>query len=246
MSHQFIDGTIFHKRTAPKEHQFKYNFCMLDFDVKEYENLNEPSLFSLDRFNLFSFYSKDHFGENKNFYRNTLELLSKFGLHKPDTLRFITLPRICGFVFNPISVVVLITKNIPTHLLAEVHNYNGGRIVYYVELEKQGNFYSGNSSKDMYVSPFFDRIGAYSFKLKYTQEEFLLQVNLFENDSKVLSSTLQGTYLPYNNQTIRQLFFKHTFLTLWVVTRTIYQSLKLKLKGLQWYNPTPIDQTRRY
>ncbi len=52
-------------------------------------------------------------------------------------MRFLTLPRVLNFVFNPISVLVLFDEESnPRHILAEVHNYNGGRVVYCVKLEK--------------------------------------------------------------------------------------------------------------
>jgi len=61
----------------------------------------------------------------------------------------------------------------------------------------------------------------------------------------MLSSTFVGKSLVFNDVNIISLFFRHTLLTFWVVTRTIWQSLKLKLKGLKWNGPEAIDQTRR-
>ena len=46
--------------------------------------------------------------------------------------------------------------NKPKNMLAEVHNYNGGRVVYPIELTNyKDNKYKGKIKKDMYVSPFF-------------------------------------------------------------------------------------------
>jgi len=247
MSHQFIDGKIIHNRFGPKKHNFVYNFFMVDIDLQSFSTLQKPSLFSINSFNLFSFYTQDHFGKSEDFLENVDQLLSQFSISKENiTLRFLTLPRISGFVFNPISVVLILKDNIPTQMLAEVHNYNGGRVVYNVPLVEKNGKYHGTSNKDMYVSPFFDRIGDYEFNIVYTQEKFLLEVILFENSLKVLTTKLIGTSKEFSNNSIKRLFLKHTFLTLWVVTRTLWQSLKLKLKGLQWNSPLAIDQTRRY
>jgi hypothetical protein len=85
-----------------------------------------------------SLQSFDHFGTSTDFFKNIEELLKKFHLKATKKMRFITLPRVLNFVFNPISVLVLFDEqNLPTHILAEVHNYNNGRIVYPVKLEKK-------------------------------------------------------------------------------------------------------------
>lgn len=245
MSHKFIEGTIFHKRISPKEHKFKYKFFMLDINMSSFEKLDN-SYFSINSFNLFSFNTKDHFGKSDNFKENIKTLLKKYSIEPTDKMRFITLPSILGYVFNPISVLVLFKKNTPTYMIAEVHNYNGGRVIYPVKLESSDNkHFKGVSLKDMYVSPFFKRDGKYEFDLIYTDNKFLIRINLFENEKKMLTSTFVGESLVFNERSILSLFFKHTLLTVWVVTRTVWQSLKLKLKGLKWNKPIIQDQVRR-
>lgn len=246
INHQFLDGTIYHKRFKPKTHQFKYKFFMVDIDINSFDSLKENSLFSYNKFNLFSFYTKDHFGESSDFLENISSVLEKFDLKPTSKMRFITLPRIAGFVFNPISVLLFLEDDKPVYMLAEVHNYNGGRVVYPVELSSFDNrIYSGKTRKDMYVSPFFKREGDYEFDIVYYDDTFQLVIKLFEDDTKVLISNLSTRSKEFSKSVSLELFFKHTFLTFWVITRTIYQSFKLKLKGLKWTNPVPQDQTKR-
>jgi len=137
IQHNYLDGSIFHKRFHPKNHNFKYKFFMMDIDLNSFESLNKNKLFSYNSFNLFSFFTKDHFGKSEDFLKNVDELLNKYKIEKTSKMRFITLPRILGFVFNPISVLILFEKNKPTFMFAEVHNYNGGRVVYPVELKEK-------------------------------------------------------------------------------------------------------------
>lgn len=245
MSHKFIEGTIFHKRVSPKKHDFQYKFFMLDIDMSSFDKLDND-YFSINSFNLFSFNTKDHFGKSKDFKENIRALLKQYSIKASEKMRFITLPSILGYVFNPISVLVLFEKDVPSYILAEVHNYNGGRVIYPVKLESNDNkHFKGTSSKDMYVSPFFKRDGKYEFDLSYTDDKFSIGVTLFENDEKMLTSTFIGDALVFNKNNIISLFFRHTLLTVWVVTRTVWQSLKLKLKGLKWNKPITQDQIRR-
>ena len=181
-----------------------------------------------------------------NFKENIKDLLQEYDLEPTQKVRFITLPSIVGYVFNPISVLLLFENDKPSTMIAEVHNYNGGRVIYEVQLETNDNkHYKGITKKDMYVSPFFKRDGRYEFDLIYTNENFSIGINLFEDDIKMLTSTFVGKSLVFNEKNIISLFLRHTLLTFWVVTRTIWQSLKLKLKGLKWNGPEAIDQIRR-
>lgn len=246
MSHRYFEGEIYHKRFMPKTHDFTYPFFMIDIALDELGTLSHR-FFSLEKFNIFSFRSRDHFGSHEDFKENVNELLQKFSLEPTPGMRFITLPRIFNFVFNPISMLILFDGNTPTHLLAEVHNYNGGRIVYPVILTQSGaGRFEGESDKDMYVSPFLKRIGRYRFEIEYTPEKLLCSIRYSDGDDKVLQATLRAASRPFHSSVTRSLLWRHSFLTLKVVTRTLWQTLLLKLKGLAWFEPTPLDQIRRY
>ncbi len=246
MSHHFFEGTVYHKRYTPKVHEFSYPFYLLDIDISMLESLKEK-LFSLEGFNLFSFKSKDHFGQSEHFRKNVQELLQKFDLSPTEKMHFITLPRVLNFVFNPISVLILFNDEQPTHLFAEVHNYNGGRVVYPIELSKKTKIrYEGQSMKDMYVSPFLQREGEYRFTLEYEAKKMMLKIDLYEESAKKLTASFSGTARTFDNATLMKLFARHAFITLAVVTRTLWQTFKLWRKDLTFYSPTPSDTIRRY
>jgi len=245
MSHKFQEGMIYHKRYFPKKHDFAYKFFMIDIDMNSFEKLDNK-YFSKNKFNLFSFNTKDHFGKNEDFKENIKELLEKYSIKATKEMRFITLPSILAYVFNPISVLLLFEENKPTFMIAEVHNYNGGRAIYPLKLDsKDKKHYKGKILKDMYVSPFLKAEGKYEFDLTYEHNKFSIGIKLFEEDKKILTSTFVGNSLVFNEKSIISLFFRHTLLTFWVVTRTIWQSLKLKLKGLKWNKPRSCDQIKR-
>jgi DUF1365 family protein len=246
MSHSFFEGAVYHKRYTPKVHEFTYPFYLLDIDLSLLDRLKNR-LFSLEGLNLFSFRSKDHFGQSEDFMQNVEALLQEFGLTPSENMHFMTLPRVANFVFNPISVLILFHENTPTHLFAEVHNYNGGRVVYPVKLEiKKNDVCEGKVMKDMYVSPFLETKGEYRFTLQYQETKMSLQVDLYEEGNKKLTASFRGRAKPFKSTTVAKLFARHSFLTFWVVTRTLWQTLKLWRKGLTWYSPTAEDQIRRY
>ena len=246
MSHHFFEGTVYHKRFSPKVHEFTYPFYVLDIDLSLLKTLKNK-LFSLEGFNLFSFKSKDHFGKNKDFMKNVDGLLEEFGLSASEEMHFVTLPRVVNFVFNPISVLILFKEHVPSYMLAEVHNYNGGRVVYPVQLSStDGKSFKGQVPKDMYVSPFLETSGVYRFLFRQEEEKMVLKVDLYEKNEKKLTASFSGHSRPFESKTVAKLFVKHSFITFWVVTRTLWQSLKLWRKGLTFYSPRAEDQIRRY
>ena len=245
-NHKFYEGNIYHKRFHPRVHEFKYNFYLLDIDLNYFQNLKN-SFFSINKLNLLSFKTKDHFGKSDNFLENVDELLEKFNIKKTNNMRFLTLPRVLNFVFNPLSALVIFNENNEaTHLLAEVHNYNNGRVIYPIILEKKGKSYTGKVIKDMYVSPFFKTDGVYEFELKYDENKLFLKIDLFEDNEYKLTAIFNSKAKDYNKKSSLNIFFKYMFSTFLVVTRTYFQAIRLIVKALKFYTPRDQDKEWRY
>lgn len=244
MSHRFYEGEIFHKRFFPKEHSFTYDYFFLDIDVLDLASLSNPP-FKHNRLGVMSFLTRDHFGKTNDFLTNVQTLIQTLGWSGYKHLRFLSLPRIFHFVFNPISLVLLLDEHSePTHCVAEVHNYNGGRVLYPMTLTKEEERWSGEAPKSMYVSPFMGYEGKYRFELLYNPDHFAIKINLHEGERAMLVADFKGSVLPFTTKSVHTLLCNHTFLSLFVVTRTLYQSLRLKLKGLTFYSPRPQDQLK--
>ena len=101
------NGHVIHKRFKPKVHYFKYNVFSLLIDLSELDQLDKKiNLFSYNRFNLVSFYDKDHGDRNGT---SLIEWVNK-NLEKNKipteniSIKLLCYPRIFGFVFNPLSV----------------------------------------------------------------------------------------------------------------------------------------------
>ena len=53
-------GNVFHARLRPKQHKLNYNVFYLNINLREIKNKSSMRLLSFNKFNLFSFYDKDH------------------------------------------------------------------------------------------------------------------------------------------------------------------------------------------
>ena len=85
MINSFIyNGQVIHKRFKPKVHSFKYNVFSLLIDLSELEILDKKvNFFSFNKFNLISFYEKDH-GERDG---SSLDKLGHKNLKKNNITR---------------------------------------------------------------------------------------------------------------------------------------------------------------
>jgi len=91
-------GIVTHRRFKPKRHFFSYKTFSIFFDLDELRDLEKNvSIFSLNKFNLFSFYNKDHGNRDgrdlKDWVKNTLK---KFDINsKISKIKLLCFPSVC-------------------------------------------------------------------------------------------------------------------------------------------------------
>ena len=73
----------------------------------------ELKLFSYDKFNIISFFNKDHGPRDGSSLKNwVLQNLKKNNIETKDIqIKLLCYPRIFGYVFNPLSVFYVYDKN---------------------------------------------------------------------------------------------------------------------------------------
>ena len=100
-------GRVGHTRLRPRRHTLGYRSFMLLIDLEEAEALaGRLRWFSLDRFNLFGFRARDHGDGSSTPLRAQIAAhLEAAGLGASlGAVRLLCLPRVLGYVFNPISL----------------------------------------------------------------------------------------------------------------------------------------------
>ena len=65
-------GSVFHNRVFPFNHQFNYKTLSILINLEELNNINKLFLFSINSFNLFSFFLKTMAKEMKILIQKTL------------------------------------------------------------------------------------------------------------------------------------------------------------------------------
>ena len=125
--------TITHERFHELKHRFKY--CILSFflDLDELINLSKNiKFFSYNKFNIFSYYEKDHGYRDGRLLRDYVEDYLKLNKIKFKKLKvsIMCFPRILGYVFNPLSIIYCYEDNKLVAIFYEVKNTSNEQHTY--------------------------------------------------------------------------------------------------------------------
>ena len=101
-------GLVTHRRLRPRAHRLSYRSFWLLLDLDEIDGLaRRLRLFSRNGFNLMAFHDADHGnpGDRRPLRRQIEAHLAQAGVSVDGgPIRLLTLPRLLGYVFNPLIV----------------------------------------------------------------------------------------------------------------------------------------------
>ena len=227
---------VFHRRIEPKRHEFRYKVFYALIDLDELELIGERlKLLTVNRPGLYGFYEKDHISRGSSSIReNISRYLETQGIKTPlGRIRLLTLPRILGYVFNPISIYFCDDLNgNPLTSVAEVGNTFGEWKPYLVPLTDGGTFHN-RVVKYFYVSPFSDLDLEFDFRFRLPGERLQIEIDDYRGETRELMSTLSGKILPLTDGNLLLFSFKYPFLTLQVIFGIHWHALRLWIMGLR-------------
>lgn len=224
-------ANIFHKRFLPRVNQFEYEGFYLRLNIDKVEKLN-TSLFSVDRFNLFSFYHKDHGYKDKRSLRSwVVDQLVCVGINKfCGRVELQTFPRVLGHVFNPVSFWFCYEEDLLVAVICEVNNTFGESHNYVIKMNENINEYK--LPKEFHVSPFYPVAGYYVFKFVSNNN---IIINYINDSDLQLTTSIEGSELFFNNRNLIRIWMKFPLYSLRVLALIHFQALKLFLKKNKFY-----------
>ena len=237
MTSSIYNGTVIHKRFRPKIHFFKYKVFSLLIDLSELENLEKKvSFFSYNRFNLISFFDKDHGDRDGSSLINWVK--KNLRENKIDTeetkIKILCYPRILGYVFNPLSVFyVYDKKDNLISILYEVKNTFGEQHTYVFKVENN-NLLQHNCSKKFHVSPFIEMNCDYFFRILKPCEKISIIIDQYQLDEKILYASQDGKRVDFTSAELIKSYFKHPLMTFKIISAIHFEAFKLWLKGIKF------------
>lgn len=244
----YIGHTV-HERSAPFLHRFRYRIAMLMLDLDQLDAAGRASrLFSIGRFNLFSFRERDHGPRDGSSLKSwVLERLSGSGVEQAVArVRLLCSPRVLGYVFNPISLYLADNADGETiAVIYQVHNTFGDAHAYVAPLD--GTTPARHSAqKRFHVSPFFPVTGRYDFTLREADEQLSLVINKVEAEGRDFLATMQMQARALTSANLAKLFASQPFSTLKTISAIHFEALRLVLKGARYHRrpEPPRDDTK--
>lgn len=239
-----------HERIHPKRHGFRYRILFFDFDLDETPDLHRRlRWFSLERFNLFSLCRRDHLDYGEASIRGNIEAyLRREGISLPEgaRIRLITLPRILGYVFNPVSFFFVVDPDgRPLHAIAEVGNTFLEQKPFLLASPDAGGVFRLRAPKHFYVSPFTSLTAEFDFRIRIPDERIEIHIDDVENGRTTLVSWIRGRRSPLNDRSLLWHTFRYPLLTLQVILKIHWQAFLLWRKKIPYFKKSGSPHLQR-
>lgn len=247
MAIKILEAQVFHKRYKPRENSFNYKVDYLLLDLAKLPKKQQK----LSGFSLVNFSGKKHGkrdGADLSIW--VKELCQKHNIDEPQRISLLTLPEICGWVFNPVSFYYCFDKQDKLYLvLAEVNNTFKETHTYlchkqdFSEIDKTDILIA---DKVFHVSPFYERKGSYKFRFAYQKKQLAIWIDYFDLAGKLeLKTSVIGKLEEPNLRKKISLLYGLVFYNLRVLFLIHFQALRLVLKRIK-YIAKPHQKTPKY
>lgn len=229
-------GSVVHNRLRPKRHWLRYRSFWLLVDIDAIDALaSELRLLSHNHFNLFSIHDADYAkGPESSLREHVDAALRAVGVER-DAKRVLlfTMPRILGYVFNPLSVYFCYAiDHRLTTIVYEVHNTFGGWHKYVLAVEQpEGETVQQECDKAMHVSPFLSLDLAYAFQVRPPGERISIAIQGRDEDGPIINTALSGERKDFSDARLLRAFFSIPLLTFKVTLAIHWEALRMWLKG---------------
>ena len=244
-------GAVMHERHVQAHNRFVYPTAFLRLPLSRLDTLQVP-LLGIERGSVFSFRNRDHGARDGSALLPWIHaLLRAQGLAEicDGEIVLQTMPRIFGFVFNPVSFWFCHDRAGALRVvLAEVSNTFGERHNYLVHHPDRRPIVSGDelrATKCFHVSPFFPVRGEYRFRFEQRGAVHAVSIDLWDGSELQLSTRLSGRAEALDGRAMRKWLARQPFMTLGVVARIHWQALRLALRRVSFFRkpPPPIEET---
>ncbi len=244
-------GAVMHERQVQAHNRFVYPSVFLRLPLERLETLRVP-LLGIERANVFSFRNRDHGARDGSALLPWIRaLLREHELAQVCDGQIVlqTMPRILGFVFNPVSFWFCHDREGALRVvLAEVSNTFGERHNYLVHHPDRRPIRAGDelrATKCFHVSPFFPVRGEYRFRFEQRGAVHAVSIELWDGGVLQLSTRLSGRAQALDGGAMRKWLARQPFMTLGVVARIHWQALRLALRRVSFFRkpPPPLEET---
>lgn len=243
---QLFLGHVMHRRLRPVINAFVYPVFFIRLPLRDLASGN-CAVFSVNRSNLLSFRQRDHGPRDGSPLLPWVEsLLRERGLPCDGEILLQTFPRVCGYVFNPVSFWFCHDRSgALIAVLAEVNNTFGGHHSYLLHNMDGAPLRDGqilHAEKVFHVSPFNDIEGGYRFRFRLARPVQSACIDYDDAEGELLLTAISGKAQAWTSGALLGALLRMPLLTAGVIFRIHWQALKLWVKGVPFRGAHPERQ----
>lgn len=255
-----------HRRFAPKAHRFLYRIFLFALDLDEVPELSRRlRFFSAESRNLYSFHDKDYLPTDEPLHNGSIPSTAP---HASSSLKgrvlaflaqrgtdlsggkvlLVTLPRIFGYLFNPVSFYFCYDRSgTLVAALTEVTNTFKEMKPYFLgpDARTEAGAFHRRVPKYFYVSPYSDVDVEFDFQLQAPGEKLSIQIDDYQGRARTLTSTLTGARRPLTAGRLAWFTLKYPLLTLRIIALIHWHAFRLWLKRVPWFPKAARPQDQR-
>ncbi|MEO0348398.1 MAG: DUF1365 domain-containing protein [Pseudomonadota bacterium] len=240
----FYKARVYHARNLPVKNKFSYHVNYLIISLLILNKVKSSLWFGYNTKALLSLYDQDYAGApDYSLLSWAKHIIAKYNIPKPITaIELITLPRVWGYQFNPVSFYCLYNKQHLLAVIAEVHNHHEEKHSYLCYNKNYTPITSATkmtADKVFQVSPFFDRNGYYEFKFMIKANSFNIKINYF-NPQQQLQLATQLVAQRISFVSAKWWYLLRPWQSVKAIALIYWQALKLKLKNVRYRRRLPV------
>ena len=246
-AHTIIDATVVHRRLRPRDNAFRYRVAYLCLGLEALESAAGRWL-KLDRRGLVSFRRADHGARDGSRPEGLAEAASwpstVWARSATASVVLMTLPRMLGYVFNPVSFWFCRDRaGALRAVLCEVNNTFGESHCYLVHHDDRRPIEPDawlEGRKVFHVSPFLPVEGGYRFRFRLDDGRAHVDVNYHDAQGLMLATSVGGRREALTDASVLRRFLGNPTMTLAVIVRIHWQALHLLRKRARFHRkPAP-------
>lgn len=231
-------GVVGHVRHTTPRTKFAYKLWMLAIDLDDLDAFAARSrVFRHNRFGLIGINDRDHGPRDGSALRPWVESalaendLAGFGAR----IRLMTIPRILGYAFNPISFYFCADADGRLGaVLHQVKNTFGDQIGYLIPVSPGPGPIRQRVAKAMHVSPLFDMQGQYDFTFTRPGPKFRMSLR-YGAETRRMNATMALDATPATDRALLAQIAKMPLVAVKVIAAIHWEAIRTLVRGAKFH-----------